>query len=60
VLCTGTLTPGGTAILISVPSVKLSTSMTDLSVSTVKRMSPLATSSPSFLSHSMMALSSVI
>src|ERR1017187_8935367 len=29
VLCTGTLTPGGTAILISVPSVKLSTSMTD-------------------------------
>ena len=39
---------------------KLSTSMTDLSVSTVNRMSPLATLSPSFFSHSTMALSSVI
>src|SRR5882724_6641405 len=60
VLCTGTLTLGGTTILISVPASKLSTSMTDLSVSTVKRMSPLSTLSPSFLSHSTMALSSVI
>src|SRR5581483_8457330 len=60
VLCTGTFTRGGTMILSSVPSSKLSTSITDLSVSTVKRMSPLATLSPSFLSHSTMALSSVI
>ena len=60
VLCTGTLTPGGTRIFSRVRPRKLSTSMTDLSVSTVKRMSPLATLSPSFLSHSTMALSSVI
>ena len=60
VLCTGTLTPGFTTIFSSVPASKLSTSMTDLSVSTVNRMSPLATLSPSFLSHSTMALSSVI
>ena len=39
-LCTGTLTPGWTRIFSSVPASKLSTSMTDLSVSTVNRMSP--------------------
>src|SRR5205807_199488 len=60
VLCTGTLRPGATTILSSVPSSKLSTSITDLSVSTVKRMSPLETRSPSFLRHSTIALSSVI
>jgi len=58
--CTGTLTRGGTTIFRSVPASKLCTSMTDLSVSTVNRISPLATGSPSFLSHSTMALSSVI
>src|SRR5581483_2075854 len=60
VLCTGTFTPGGTTIFSRVPASKLSTSMTDLSVSTENRMSPFSTLSPFFLSHSTMALSSVI
>ena len=42
------------------PASKLSTSMTDLSVSIVNRMSPLATGSPSFLSQPTMEPSSVI